>query len=482
MPIKIEDLRKQVERNYVGFSPSTTGVKPVHIANGMFRTILDKTAQTDLLFRFVISQSKKGEIPAGHKLDEVYAELSSHRRLDADSVSADDIARLRILVEKALCADSAVYAEKGMESYTAGFEGFVSKDRIAQDGGELIAAWLKRRKSPLLKCLATSLSDSGDVLSTLSLPLLSNELFEYSSDTFDFDKIPFLVQPLPARMKRLWNGLTDAASTLSLHLENHPNKLFRFRLAILFASFVLIRHLSCLEACYVPDAQDRIPPLLLDFAGGGVNPIARASLMTYTHVGQSIARFYAWAFGETLRGDFNIAELRRESPPEYRQNSTPEMIEVWNLAQQEVKQNRQAYSVFGQAIYDMMAMKANASPIEYLRKLGQLSGLLYPPNEKSQRFALQQDTLEMLLRGAIPPGTTVTMSELQEKLWERYGIIVGGRSEDERALIDAGIYQADSDALKANLNSFSDELSQMNFARLLADGVLQVEAEAANVA
>ena len=81
----------------------------------------------------------------------------------------------------------------------------------------------------------------------------------------------------------------------------------------------------------------------------------------------------------------------------------------------------------------------------------------------------------MLVRGAAEPDESLSATELQRRLWDRYGIIVGGHPEDGARLIQAGVYQADDTALDENRTSFGLELQDLGFARLLGDGVLKIE-------
>jgi len=56
-------------------------------------------------------------------------------------------------------------------------------------------------------------------------------------------------------------------------------------------------------------------------------------------------------------------------------------------------------------------------------------------------------------------------------------MVVGGRGEDTERLLNAGIYQADAGSLRTNRDQFAARLGGLGFARLLADGVLEVELE-----
>jgi hypothetical protein len=481
MPINVEVERENIEEKWIGFSPSSNSVKPAHIANGLFRTVLDATFDTQLLHRFVFSQTKEGEVPKGHDIDTIYERLIKEHKIDESDVTKDTLGRLRILLKKVVGADDAVFTG-AMQSYSAGFSSFVAKDTIAQDGGELIAAWFQR-KSPLLHTLVKdSLLSDNDTITRMCIPLLSNKSAVYNS-SFDFDDVRFLNTPLPQPIDDLWKGLAEAATTLAEHVETHPNKLLRLRLIVLFASFVLIRELSWLEAMYVPGAEKSLQPILLDFSTSNASAISQASEVTYTRICQSIARFYAWAFGEQLRMSFTLDDLRREQTPVYKKRSTPEMEEVWRMASLEAEEGLEDFTVYGQALYDILAQEAEGNPVGYLRQLGSRIGLLTPPANffPTKRFRLQQDLLETLVRGAIHPGEVLDMPSLQDRFWLRYGLVIGGRPIDERRLLEAGIYQADTDALQENRQHFASRLGALDFASLLADGVLQIEVGAPRV-
>ena len=485
MPIAIEEARERIEEQYIGFSPSTNSVKPVHIANGLFRAVVGTTANTSLLNRFVFSQKNNGQIPRGHELEKIYALLRDEDHLDEYDVKEADIARLRMLLKKVVGADGAVFTD-GMESYSAGNIGFISRDRIGQDGGELIAEWLNQNKSPLRDNIEATLRLSDDSITLLAAPLLSTELQEWVPSRFDYSRVFFLNRPVPATATALLNGLIEASKCLSLHLSSHPNKLFRLRLAVLFSSFTLVRHLANMEVYNVTKTRDAVLPFLLDFSERGTEPVARASAMTYTLVCQSVARFYAWAFGKYLNKYYSFDELRREGTPVYKKGTIKkaadiksELKEIWKLAIKEAKNDKHPFTVCGQALYDMMALQASGHPIGYLRNLGHRSGLLYPPvnTQPTKRFLPEHDMLETLLRGAVKPGEVIDLPTLQSRFWERYGLIIGGRPEDEQKLLEFDIYQADNNSLVENRNRFANLLDRLGFATLLADGVLQVKME-----
>ena len=93
----------------------------------------------------------------------------------------------------------------------------------------------------------------------------------------------------------------------------------------------------------------------------------------------------------------------------------------------------------------------------------------------NKRFVLSQDILEMLLRGCVEPGEFLSGVDLRNRLWNRFGVIVGGSSFELEQLLNSGmLLQIDEDSLERNFAAFSSLLESMDFAEVMADGILQI--------
>lgn len=128
-------------------------------------------------------------------------------------------------------------------------------------------------------------------------------------------------------------------------------------------------------------------------------------------------------------------------------------------------------------MYDMLALEASSHPVNCLKILGTSSGILYPPDKlhPNKRFVLSQDVLEMMLRSCVGPDMVLNGKEIRERLWERFGIIIGGSQFELDKIRQSGmIMQVDEDALEANFTSFASALESMDFAEEMADGILQI--------
>ena len=128
-------------------------------------------------------------------------------------------------------------------------------------------------------------------------------------------------------------------------------------------------------------------------------------------------------------------------------------------------------------MYDMLALEASSQPVNCVKVLGASSGILYPPDKlhPNKRFVLSQDVLEMMLRSCVGADEVLNGKEIRERLWDRFGIIIGGSQFELDKIRQSGmIMQVDEDALEANFTSFASALESMDFAEEMADGILQI--------
>ena len=240
-----------------------------------------------------------------------------------------------------------------------------------------------------------------------------------------------------------------------------------------------------LEAFYCGES---IRPILLDFSGKSpsFSSVARMSEMSYTQMYKSINRFYAWGYAKWLdEQGYTKDDLLASETPVYEKGksvskaSKEELDALWLLAKERANKanGEDVFLEFGETMYDMLALEASSHPVTYIRALGTSSGLLYPPDKlhPNKRFVVSQDILEMLLRSCVNTGEVISGMEIRERLWNRFGIVIGG-SQFEMQMLQSGgmILQADEDALEENFASFAATLESMDFAEVMADGILQI--------
>ncbi len=470
MSIKVEEYRKEIDLNYVGFRPNTTSVKPVHLANGFFRTLAGQVSDTKSLVKFAITQKHDGTVPKGHELESVFAHLQEIGAIDPE-ITEGQLGRLRSMIRRVLSADGALYPG-GMDSYSAFGLPFLSRDRIGQDAGEFVADWLSQSSPDLASFLTDSISDPSDPITLLCRPVVPQITESYvRAGTV---RLTELIANFPADVSELWEGMHKASQTLSEHLKQHPSKLVRARLVTLFSGLVIVRYLASIEAGRIGD--DLLPPPILLSMNVGDRSIAEASRLSYQRVGQSLARFYAWAFGEMCRKHYSVKELTELDPPDYKKHEA-QAKEIWATAIDEAEDSDEAFDVFGRALYEILAMEAEANPVTYFRALCVRLGLAYPVsnNQPFKQFHPSDDLTELLVMCSVGPDEEpLSLDELQERMWQRFGVIIGGSVVDEERLEKGGIFRVDTDALRLNREAFSSALVELGLATAMADGVIEV--------
>jgi hypothetical protein len=119
----------------------------------------------------------------------------------------------------------------------------------------------------------------------------------------------------------------------------------------------------------------------------------------------------------------------------------------------------------------------SGGPRRFLQALGRKVGLLYPHFQgaaREKRIRPSVPIIDVLVRSCVPAGEAIPLDEFLERLWVRFGLILGARRndvwDDAEVLARAGL-PVDADALTRNTEAFIDELSLMGLARRYPDGV-----------
>jgi hypothetical protein len=472
MSIVIEDYRKEVDASYVGISLTTGSIKPVHIANGLFRGLVEKTNSTKFLNRFVFHQNADGKIPRDHEINSVFADLETKALIDP-SIDKDSITALRLQLKRIVSADNGVFIGD-MSSYTAGNKAFISKDTIGQGAGVFFAGWLEHTKSPLREELKKCLENDNDIITQICTPLLVDEPTDYIRNA-EFDDLKLFNKSTSQYHSAKWDGLESAAKTLASNLANYPDKLFRLRMIVLFSILVVMRHIVSLESYYVRSANSEPPPFLLNIDG----KLNAASKQSYARCTGSISRFYGFAFGQRLKRDYTIAELMKVPPPKYKDGAKKKKDiggkDIWEMYKEKTNEEKNKFTNFGNAVFDIIALEAEADPIRYFRSIGKKIGLVYPPKGVAiPWFSSQQDLIELLVHCCVAPSEKLELSELCTRLRNRFDVLIGNGETDEDILTTHNIDSWDRDSLRANRKAFADDLVLRGFGNELADGILKV--------
>ncbi|MDY6086251.1 hypothetical protein ACQRBK_01760 [Peptoniphilaceae bacterium SGI.137] len=485
--IYLREARGDVDKKYVGFTPNGSAVKPVHIAGGSLRCIYGKYNRTRNIKKMALVSDAKGNVPSGNDADTIYQELEN-KELIEDNVTENSVESMRNEMQRLLSVDKGVYVVKGLKdgmiSYSAGSKYFLTSKAMYEDAGEFMGSIVRTYCPDLAEYISELLDRGTDAITLLFQPVLEADMEEFT-DQNQYEDIPAF-QSMNDQMKWFTTGIAEAGSCLLDNLQHHPNPLTQLRLFNFFCIFNLIRYMALLEAFYCGES---VRPILLDFSGKSpsFSSVARASEMSYTQMYKSINRFYAWGYAKWLEDDkgYTKDDLLNSETPAYEEGkkvsktSKEELDALWTLAKERASSldGEEMYTAFGETMYDMLALEASSHPVNYLRALGNLSGILYPPDKfhPNKRFVISQDILEMLLRSCVKSSEAISGQDIRKRLWDRFGIIIGGGQFEMTTLHQSGmILQIDEDALEDNFSAFASVLESMDFAEIMADGILQI--------
>ena len=482
--ICLKEFRQEIDDRYVGFKPTGDSIKAVHVADGALRIIEGKILKSEYLKRLSFVISPTGSIPEGNEPNAVREMLAENNSID-EEVESKDLENMRSAMQKLVGADNGVFyakkgpAKDGMVSFTGGSKYFITKRAKYEDIGEFIGGLINTYCPELSDRIVEILESKDDPISTLFVPVLQDEDLQ-SIDGIKYDDIACFAAD-EYNIKSFINGLKTSSKCLANNLVNHPNQLTQLRLFNFFCVFQLIRYMSMLESFY---SNVSARPILVDFSHKSNSSIARASAMSYAQIQKSLSRFYAWGYEQKLK-DYLKKDLLSMDVPFYertkngtRSKNVDELKEMWEMALENCKgkKTEEIRQIFGVTMYDMFVLEVSSQPSAFFKSLGTHTGILYPPsNHGNKRFVFTQDVIEMLLRSCVDPNEVISGEDLRERLWIRFGIIIGGGSVDLSRLRDNGmIVQIDEDALADNFNNFATVLQNMDFAEIMADGILSI--------
>lgn len=476
----LHKIRQQIDKKYIGFVPQNISIKPVHIANGLFKKFYGFAYNTRDISRISYVQNAKGIIPRGQSDQEVKDYLELNRKISADNIELDQFKTFRMFLQDIINVDKGVFTEKNsMIAYTLSSKIFLNTDNIYQDAGVFIASVISDASSDLQKLVHDALSDTNDPISILFLPVNNDEV----KGNYQASEYEDVASYKMGTWETFQNQLKETSDTLTSNLKLIPNKLTRLRLVNFFSIFQIIRYLFSLESLY--KLNDSIQPLLFDCSNDNNSSIAKASQICMINSIQSVSRVYIYFFKSYLKDKYTIEQLHESEVPLYedgKKSKHPnEYAELWNMAKKdaiEAQSEDLKYTIFAQSLYDMLILDASAEIKLYLLKLGSVSGIFYPPTNtvrgQYKRVVFSNEQVEILVKSCVKAGELITMNELLKRLYDRFNLIIGGREVDELILKQHGVTQLDEEALKENQSYFEKKLKMMNFAEIMADGILQI--------
>lgn len=414
-------------------------VKPVHFATGFFLAVTGRNyKQRDLNFTIALSARKEPE--GKYALAALREHLIEAGRI-AGSIEARELHLLRSHLHAVADNDDAVYpmfgAKAGFGSdYSSSSAQLVSRTKD-NDGflGQFVKSVLE--KSPdgmaILHAAETWLKTQGATTDELLAPLLDPESEEMDLSHVSVTK---LGEVEVDRLENISNLLALETAAIRKLCDNCARLPVESRLRN------LVIGLGCWVASYFRrfrfNTLDSPLPLLVDMTNGASSRMREQSRWSYSRFRETVVDSFA-ALAET--------------------SAFADCQEAWEYVQRE--------------------LQGRPKVEEFFRELLIRNGLAQPRGGRvnAKHFELQPDTFAVLALSIIDKDEgLVPLPDFFERMFTTWGLAFGGRSTDADALTSHGYFGLDERSdLSANVESTTDLLINLGFARKYSDGLVLCE-------
>jgi hypothetical protein len=487
-------LRRIYEEEF-GFIPVNASMKPVHMANGLYRRLCGVTYDYKPLagvMRQYVKNQRGGVVEERLSNSEVlgrypgmFADVHGNRPSD------EKMTRFRSLANETLGADDAVFPT--LASFTLSHRKMISSDISDNGAGDFIAAFLRagqpQAKSAAADLIQALLEDDTDPWTTIAWPLLG-EGTERDS--------PLAGAALDRAGRAMPLLITDSSGqfesptlrALRLHFEQlaayeelHGAKLATLRRLIMFGVFAL--HVHMIRRCGDHLGHGPRPPILLDLFEGRKRSLREASAATLQGALRAIEQIVvhrirtelealcadgdAEAYLARLPHDSDTARIRAEYGAHLHGGNSLDAL-------------TEAYWVAG---YEELKVGSRKGfPWNALLNLGRRAGYLLPYDDRGRggrehkRYGASAEFAEIIVAATVAPGDPVEFDVFLDRLRDSFGIVVGRRTDFEiirrndlqpSDALQMSVSVNESD-LRANLTAFRDLIVDIGFAKSYADG------------
>jgi len=500
---KLDMLSRVISQELIrrhGCGAMSGKIKPVHIANGLFRETLGAVGRTTNLKNVLIYTAARSTEEERQQAMNKLLDRSKEKwgRLADEATTKDGALGKQVLpmLRSLLGTDGAVFGKSiDQSSLTASTGNLVTGDPSDEHAGAFLKALWSIPTNPsmpdssLLTLLQSIIDPERDLTTADDLTVLLSPLAEgvrerkpdeaiaNCQDLQKFQETGAAYDPV------LWE-LRLAADMLAVYEQTvRPNAMATLERIVSLGSLTIFFYLSTRGRVW---AGLPARPLLLQATGKPESQLARASEESVQQLNVRDAKSYLTLLLKSildrlgaepndwikLWDDGEIQEaLKLETGIDPQSKAAKKGVPFEKLT--EVVSQREAdmepEEIIGEIIEKINEQDSLA---DYLRLLGVRSGLLYPQQKNPRKRVCPEDRIiEVLVAGTVNVvDEFVEYQEFLERLWKRFGIVTGGHPEDEFLLSQSGISRVSSKYLRQNAEAFLKRLEDQGFAKRMADG------------
>lgn len=469
----------------VGWRPVSGSIKPVHLANGLFRSLLgERRDVTDAVSLLVPWRRKSAGEPDP---DRTHASLTGRDPRYATYAGEGGRAAFESLREHLrglLAADGAVFPSAEHSSLTLTCGQMVSGDANDRNVGRFMAGILmgedgKGRLAELLARTVCSERMPEDPISRAAWPLLAEGGHPAPACAPDLT-----VLSMP-ETRGFATRMAQASECLAGHEEAHGNRLASMRRGVSFCCLGLVAHAQWLPCHGNPELR---MPLFAEVGAPRRSRLAAASSASLDAFHFAFEGWIVDALANVLtEGAAPIALPPPERMEEFFTSLATDKGEAPGRQLVEERMARLEQAAAGKGTWARTVARAlflchqseaaSGGPRQFVDGIARRCGLVYPHfqgGDGDRRVRLSPQVLDTLVRSCVPVGTMSSLADFLGVLWDRFGIIIGGRGvADTGPLRRAGAEVGPAD-LETNARTFVATLEELGLARRRPDGIAHV--------
>lgn len=482
--MKFYEFISSIGKNVWGFNPNRE-VKPVHFANGFYRSVCGSHNNIQL-----IQKAAHGYIKGGSSVSnkQLLSDIRNTYSTDEEGEHEllEKVGNLRSALDLLLTQDKGLYANFSSSATLSHFL-LTSNDPSDIGTGKFLTEVLANNEDKtVIQALREVLKDERDNLYLLTSPLLDRK--ELGSEPFVSDTINKIMRDSPHlyRMQKAFFNFTK--------YRNRLEKTVYLQRTVTLGCFAIFLHLTNRNSDLTSVEERGFSPIFLS-STEPTREIREVSRASFARGRQKIELGYEIGLTKELdnRWGSNLSkeeyiEIIKELLPEIDTN-LPQMnqdTQIWFRFIEDFEGNllgtnnvtdafTKAFVRTAFSFYTKSSKKDN--PETACAFIGRNIGLVYPreggPGDKyylpGPRF------LDTLVVSLLDPTEEISIEEFWDRAWETFGIVSGVRGmKDIQRLSKWGIRQVSPKQASQNAKKITSELLRMGYVTEYADDIAMI--------
>ena len=476
-----EELFKEL-----GFYAASNSVKPLYVANGLFREVTGTVCEIEDIYDWVRGENLK-KSKSSKELLEQYKDIIICYQSEDDSVG--ELKEIRYYIEKLFNPDSNI--QSGVKFSVPNISSIwqVTRAVRAEQGigsflFKILNTEIDGKKSKAIDIIERSLKNDDDDISRTIKPIIAGKSEKERKTTRDLSTDTMDCTVMPDTVLTIRRGFDCLAENCSVESTvSNMESLLILRRMVNYSMFAIFYYLSDINHSKY-DGQ-RIP-LLLD-AGVGKIAIINASSKSFTECKKAMERYTVnfvceWlkqakvirnindkkACGAYIRNDINVTdEIRTTLEKHFENNILAGDSPILAIAK------AIQFSMYTETYSD-------TTPSEFCNVIGVKAGLVGPGGNTNykrlliNRFLLETIVLSCVNKEKLEMG--IELKELGKILRDNYNIIIGTDTDIDYAFLDElEIARNTPEDLRGSLALNAQEIAEMlislGLGKKYADGV-----------